>query len=197
MSLTFLDKIPKIAGYQTICSINKAGEITQMVHSQNQIMDTSADILANLLMGNAQHQIEYMYFEYQNLASAGDPVTPPAFNKSDGIEYFTGLEFSTSRDFLRVPVVFDNKVTTLGSGGNKLITFFAVTPGDDTGFWGKPFAAANNSAVYGGALVSAPKSSSQANDLVFARNYPSGAKVLKPTGEQIAMTWNIELALPT
>lgn len=194
--LNFLDQLPTQKGFQTIFSYDpKTMKISNFVHSRNQIMDDAAEIQANLLIGNGHYKIQFMYYEYQNLASAGDAVTPPTFDKSDDVEYFTGLEFSSDRDFLRVPVKIDNKITTLGSGA-KLVTFFATTPGDEQGFFGKPFNSANNSAVYGGALVSAPLPSSQPNDLIFARNYPLGAKILKPEGEQIAMTWNIEIALP-
>jgi hypothetical protein len=194
--LKILDKLPRVAGFTSIMSFNpKTGKVSQMVSQKNTIMDGAANAIANLLLGGDEYRVSTMYFEYVNLADPGDSPTPPSFDKSDDVSYYTGLEYSGSVDFLRVPVVADPNIV-VNEAGNYVAAFYAVTPGDEEGFWGKAFAAANNSAVYGGALVATPLPTSQANDVIVARNYPDGAKVLKPDGEQIAMVWNIEVQLP-
>jgi len=194
--LKILDTLPKMAGFTTIASFDpETGVVSNMIAQKNQIMNGAANAIANLILGGDEYQVSHMYFEYINLSSPGDDPNPPAFDKADDVSYFTGLEYSDSVDFLRVPVVQDPTVT-VNASGNYVASFYAVTPGSETGFWGQPFAAANNSAVYGGALVCTPLVTSQPNDVIFARNYPTGAKVLKPDGEQIAMVWNIEVQLP-
>ena len=194
--LKILEKVQPLVGFTTIMSFNpKTGVVSQMVSQKNTIMNGAANAIANLLLGGDEYQVSHMYFEYVNLSDPGDDPNPPSFDKADGVEYYTGLEYSDSVDFLRVPVVQDPNIT-INEAGSYVASFYAVTPGDETGFFEKPFAAANNSAVYGGALVATPLPTSQPNDVIVARNYPTNAKVLKPDGEQIAMVWNIEVQLP-
>lgn len=191
-----LDHLPRLAGFTTIAAFNPiTGKVSSMISQKNQIMDAAAYAIASLLLGGEEYKVSTMYFEYVNLAAPGDSPNPPSFDKADDVGYYTGLEYSDSVDFLRVPVVANASITINGAG-SAIASFYAVTPGVDEGFWGKAFTASNNSAVYGGALVCTPLPTSQANDVIFARNYPSGAKVLKPDGEQIAMVWNIEVQLP-
>jgi len=188
--------MPKCVGYTNIFSFNpETGDVSQMVSQKNTIMDGMARVIAELLKGNAEYAIGSMYFEFENLSTPSADPAPPAFSKDEGVEYYTGLSYSGDTDFLRVPVIAQ-PVTTVNSAGSYIASFYAVTPGDEEGFWGKAFNEANNSAVFGGALVATPTPAVQANDVVAARNYPTGAKVLKPSGEQIAMTWNIEVKLP-
>jgi len=195
-NLAFLDQVPRLKGYTTILSFNPVtGQISQMVHQYNMIMDGAALCMANLLLGDVRYKVGAMYFEFVNLANPGDTPIPPAFDVHDDVTYFTGLQFSSNTDFLRVPVI-TNAAITETTHNSYLISFYAVTPGSEFGFWNKPFDAAHNSAVYGGALVATPVFSSQADDIVIARNYPAGAKVMKPVGEQICMVWNLEILKP-
>lgn len=184
-----------LVGSTCIGTVNQQGVFTPVIFQKNMIMDGAAQCVAKMMIGQENYKPAAIYFEYVNLADPGDMPSPPAFVKSDGIEYFTGLQYSSDTDFMRVPVVAPADVTVNGLG-NYVATFYAVTPGDVIGFWGKPFTAAANSAVYGGALVASPIWTSQPNDIVIARNYPVGAKVLKPTGEQICIVWSIEVVLP-
>lgn len=193
--LSFIDRLPKIAGFTTFFSFDGAGNISQLIHQKNMIMDGAAFCVANLLLGDDRYKVGAIYFEFINLADPADSPSPPAFTKDEGVDYFCGLQYSSNRDLLRVPVVANAQIVETESG-SYLISFYAITPGDAFGFWNKPFSAANNSAVYGGALVATPNPSSQSNDIVIARNYPEGAKVMKPDGEQIAAVWNIEVRKP-
>lgn len=194
--LQLIDSVPRLEGMTTIFSFNpETGKISQMVFQKNTIMDGAAECVAKLMMGDILFKVAAMYFEYVNLAAPGDTPVPPSYVKSDGVEYFTGLQYSADVDFLRVAVL-STGVPTKNVDGDWVETYFAVTPGDEIGFWGKAFTPAANSAVYGGALVASPEPSVQSNDVVIARNYPTGAKVMKPSGEQICMTWSIKVLKP-
>jgi hypothetical protein len=189
--LNLVERAPTQRGFTTIFSFNqKTEQISQLTYQKNQIMDLITLCSARLFGGSISYKAGAMYFEYQNLANEGDSPTPPAFEKDDTVEYYTGLQYSADVDFIRVPILVSPSVVETDYG--HLLTLYAVTPGEDEGFWGKPFDAVNNSAVYGGAVVATPAPSTQSNDVVIARNYPTGAKVLKSAGEQICMVWNIE-----
>jgi hypothetical protein len=195
MTLDDVLRMPALKGHTTIFSFDPDNKrVSSMVSQKNRIMDNAAEVVARLLVGHAAN-INTMYFEYVNLENEGDTPVPPTFDKADGVSYYTGLEYAYDKDFIRVPAQ-TNATLTENDVGSFVASFFAITPGDEVGFWGKDFSDASNSAVYGGALVSALAPSTQANDLIFARNYPTGAKLLKPPGEQIAMLWNIEVSLP-
>jgi hypothetical protein len=138
-----------------------------------------------------------MYMQFENLASPGDSPVVPTYTPGDGVAYFTNLEVHPTQDFIRVPVLISPSFTsTAPAYAGNLITLVALSGGQTTGVWGKSFNEANNSAVFGGALVAAPTGQQQ-GDLIFARNYPSGAKVLKPAGEQIVMQWSVEFTSPS
>ena len=195
MNISDVLKRSRLIGSTMLGTVTKTGKFHLHSFQRNMIMDGAAECIANMMLGRPQYKPAAICFEYVNLADPGDLPSPPFFNKSEGVEYFTGLQYSADTDFLRVPVVATPNVV-VNELGNYVTTFYAVTPGDVIGFWGKPFTAAANSAVYGGALVASPIPDSQPNDIVIARNYPAGAKVLKPTGEQICIIWSIEITLP-
>jgi len=190
--------VPVPRGHTAIFTFNSEGRTSDYVFQRNKIMDAMADINAKLLGGDPNYRVGYMYMEYENLASAEDNPTIPAFSKSDTVTYFINLSSSPVKDFLRVPIyAAPGYSATSGSYTNNMVTFYAVTSNMTEGFWGRSFTAAANSAVYGGALVSAPQPTIQANDLIACRNYPEGTKVIKPEGEQIAMVWSVEFLVPT
>lgn len=196
--LALFDKVPTPIGATSIFSFDKSGNISNLVTDYNAIMTDMADILTQVLGGSNQHRVSYMYMEFENLGNPIDTPTVPSFGIDDGVEYFTGLVSSPVKDFLRVPIlVAPGFSATQPANTGNMVTFHAVTSGEEFGFHGKPFDTGSLSAVYGGALVSAPKPAIQANDLIAARNYPPLAKVFKPAGEQIAMTWSIEFVTPT
>ena len=193
--MEFMDKVNGHRGRTTIFSFDpKTRRVSSLVHQNNQIMDAITLCGAQLFGGSISYKVGALYFEYENLPYETDDPTPPTFDKSEGVEYYTGLQYAVGRDFLRVPILVRPNITETDVG--HLLTLYAVTPDEDAGFWGTPFDAVNNSAVYGGAVAATPDPSNMANDIIIARNYPDGAKVLKAPGEQIAMVWNIEFLKP-
>jgi len=191
--LELVERAPVQRGYTTLFSIG-SGKVRQVTFKKNQIMDGITTCSARLFGGAPNFKAGAMYFEYQNLASEIDDPTPPAFSKDEGVEYYSGLQYSPNVDFIRVPILVAPAVSEREAG--TLLTLYAVTPASDYGFWGKPFDALNNSAVYGGAVVATPDVASPSADVVIARNYPTAAKVLKAPGEQICMVWSIEFVKP-
>jgi hypothetical protein len=190
-----LDRYPmdKAArGFVRFFAFNRrTGEIVKIVERSNLILFEGADALAQCLVGNADYAVRVMYMEFKNLASPGDPITPPIFDRSGGIAYYNGLSASLDTDFLRIPLTLNPTVSTSGSEyeGNQA-TFFGISEGT-TGFNGKLFNESVNSAVYGAGLISAPVIDSQASDKVFSRVYAGIDKVLKAAGYEIGVTWTI------
>lgn len=192
-----LEHVPCPKGFTRIMSVDMAsGAISSMVEQKNTIMAGSADILPKVASGDMRYRLAYMYMQFENLSDPGDDPAVPTYTPAEGAEYYTGLEVHPSQDFLRVPLLIAPSYTPTESAyeGN-LVTYVALSGGFSSGFWGKPFDEANNSAVFGGALAAAPTDQQQ-GDRIFARNYPTGAKVLKPAGEQIVMQWSIEYTIP-
>lgn len=173
--------------YQSICE--KTGRVVKTLNSNNLVLYSGADILSLLLAGHSEFKIGAMYMEFMNLADPDDPITPPAFDRSGGSEYYASLATSPNVDYLRVPIVL-NPLNS-ASGPNYVAnraTFFAISEGV-VGVNGKEFSAAANSAVYGAALVSTPDFGDQSKDVIYSRDYSEIGKVLKQTGFQIGITW--------
>lgn len=167
----------------------KTGRVFQTIHSNNLVLYSGADILALLLAGHPEYKIGAMYMEFMNLADPDDPITPPAFDRSGGIDYYTGLASSPNVDYLRVPIVLNPVNSPSGSNyvANRA-TFFAISEGV-VGVNGKEFSAAANSAIYGAALVSTPDFQDPSKDVVYSRDYAEIGKQLKQTGFQTGITW--------
>ena len=164
-------------------------EVNKVVEKRNTILFEGADILALLIAGQSDYNVSAMYIEYENLASPGDPITPPTFDRSGGVAYYNGLGASPTIDFLRVPITVSPAFSTSGTDyENNIVTFFGVTEGT-VGFHGKTFSPSSNSAVFGAALVAAPDLQDQSQDKVYARTYTGIDKVLKQTGFEIGVTW--------
>jgi hypothetical protein len=164
--------------------------IHKMIVKHNLILYGGADILASLLAGRGT-PVNAMYMEYKNLASPGDLITPPAFDREGGISYYNGLSSSPDIDFLRIPLTVNPTVeaSDVVYSGNQVV-FFGVSEGT-TGFHGKSFLDTVNSAVFGAALVAAEDLGDQSQDIVFSRIYSGIDKVLKMAGHQIGITWTI------
>lgn len=193
MNIAILDKLPQLRGFTTLFSVDKLGNLRSLFFHRNHIMNGAALATAKVWGGYSNYRVGAMYFEFQNLASPGDTPAYPTFNVSDGVEYYTGLQYSYDKDFLRVPVLISPAIAE--TAGGQLLTLYAIAPDVDAGFWGKSFSGTSNSVVIGGALVATPDSD-QANDIVICRNYPPSTKVAKTDGEQIGMTWNVEFPYP-
>lgn len=138
-----------------------------------------------------------MYVEYENVGTPGDPVSAPAFTRDaeEGVDYYNGLSGSADRDYLRVPLVsagLSSSDQTKFPKGN-LATFFAQTSGV-AGVHGKPFSDANNSTVFGGALVAFVDEADHTRDLILSRFYVStGKQQPKLSTSQVGFEWRLTL----
>jgi len=166
----------------------------------NQIQDTWGMIAAMCIgFGNRSYRVSGLYIEYENMGNPDDPVTPPEFERSAGIEYYSDLVYNSLRDYLRVPLIqtpmlgieagYEN-IFTEGETGNKL-TFFTQTQGT-TGVHGKPFSDSANSKVFGVALVAIPTFQDSTKDVILARTYFDAAdQVAKLPSSQIGVSWDV------
>lgn len=192
-NIDIIDKLPKLQGHTTIFSFASNGNVRSLFFRKNQIMDGAALATAKVWGGYSNYKAGAMYFEFQNLSAPGDTPSYPTFVPSAGVEYYTGLQYSPDKDFLRVPVLVSPAVTATATG--YLLTLYAIAPDVNVGYWDKPFTGASYSVVIGGALV-ATVDAAPANDVVLCRNYPTNTKIAKVNGEQIGMTWNVEFPFP-
>ena len=192
-----IDRLPLIApaGYTTIQSIRDDGSITRSFSGHNEIMNGLIQAAAKLFSGDTTYKAAALYFEFQNLAAAGDTPNYPTFEASDGVEYYTGLQYSLTNDFIRVPLLSSPSASMIDAATWRL-SVHAITPDSTAGFFAKAFSSAANSVIIGGALVATPVPGTQSSDIILCRNYPTGTKVPKTTGEEISMTWNVEFTLP-
>jgi len=169
----------------------------QGAFESNQIMYDWATIVGELLRGapdGKPYKIGGLFIEFE--VNGGAPVSPPTFERSGGIDYYTSLAGSATRDYLRVPLtVVDLESTNTSNfpGGNAL-TFFGRTDGV-VGVHGKTFSNAVSSRVYGGALVAYPDFGDATQDLVFSRFYwaDTANQIVKATGSQIGIEWGVTL----
>lgn len=168
--------------------------IKSVVEKHNLILYSGADILAKCLTGDATYAVSSMFMEFKNLPSPSDPITPPAFDRSGGIAYYTGLAASLDTDYLRVPLVASPDFASSDDTyyENNQVTFFAISEGS-TGVHGKTFSPVSNSAVYGAALVATPEPTQPTQDVVFSRVYSGVGKVLKESGFEIGITWTVRM----
>jgi hypothetical protein len=202
------DEIPgaNLEGLIRVCRVNFSKQdrrnprkVDPLFEQHNQIQLGWGSIVSFLLAGRRDYRVNSMYIEYENVAAVDDPVTVPTFSREEGTEYYNELAFSTSRDFLRVPLLIDPQIGiaagfednfTEGVDGNKL-TFFTQSQGT-VGFHGKPFSAAVNSKIFGVALVATPELADQSRDIVFARSYFDTAnQEMKLPSSQVGITWDI------
>ena len=169
--------------------IPESGRCIPVVEVPNLILYSGADVLAKLLSGNSEYKINGMYLEFKNLADPTDPITPPTFDRTGGRDYYDGLVSSPDTDFIRVSLAsLPLLQATDVDYSNNQITFFSISSGS-TGFHGKTFSSAANSAVFGAALIATPGGSDQAQDIVYARVYSGIDKILKESSREIGVTW--------
>jgi hypothetical protein len=156
-----------------------------------------ATVAGELLRGapdSKPYKIGGMFFEFEN--NSGAAVSPPSFDRNDGMSYYNGLLTSPNRDYLRVPLVassLNSSDVALFPGGNQL-GFFAQTEGV-TGVHGKTFSSAVQSRIFGGALVTFPDFGDATQDLVFSRFYftETDEQLIKLVGSQIGFSWSVTL----
>lgn len=165
---------------------------------KNSVLYEWGALVGQLLMKRGlQYGVGGMYFEFENTASPGDPVSAPALtrNPDEGVDYYNGLEDSVDRDYLRIPLIASTLEITddaLFPKGNAP-TFFAQTSGV-TGVHGKGFSDSDNSVVFGGALVAFVDENDATQDLVISRFYLEVSnQQQKLSTSQIGLEWQLRL----
>lgn len=162
---------------------------------RNQRQNGYAKVCVRLLgFGDVRYKLSAIYVEFENVASPGDAVVNPSFDKDAGIEYYSALSGSGTRDFLRVPLTGVAGSLSAGFAGadENTVTFTAVTA-SAAGVHGVTFSSAANSKICGVALVAAPVWADRSQDVVFGRAYYEAAdQLLKPAAGQVAVTYTEE-----
>jgi hypothetical protein len=183
------------------CNIHGRVRLSRLIEGQppqlltpwrpNLVVYSWAEIVANLLnTAAANYKLSGMLLEFKNVANAGDPVTPPSFDRTGGIAYYNGLSSSPDVDFLRVPILASG-VTTSDTGAT--FSVFAKDQGA-VGVNGKPYDNAHHSKLYGAAVVAIVDPADRTRDLVFSRYYlPTDEQQLKLATGQLGIEWAIPL----
>jgi hypothetical protein len=161
---------------------------------KNLVLYQWAEITSKLLtLGDSRYRIGGMYLEFQNVANPGDPVSPPIFDRTRTVQYYDDLAGSSDTDYLRVPLIGSQTLST-GSGlVNNEIVFFART-GGVVGVHGKPFSYAANSVVFGASLVAFIDATDATQDLLFSSFYfdvPDQQQKLATS--QVGIEWALTL----
>jgi hypothetical protein len=176
-----------------IFSINeRTGIIKMMVSQPNIIPYQGADIMAQLLAGEATWKIGAMFFEFENTAGA---PTVPSPQRSESIDYYIDdLSLEPTKDYMRIPLIVPPAVTSSSAvyAGNQ-VTFFAITSGL-TGVHGRTFDASVNSKVYGVALAATPEPTEYTQDKLFSRSYTGFDPVPKEDGFAVGAMYLIRFA---
>jgi len=171
-----------------------------LLQKQNQIQYEWGAVASQCIgIGNRNFRVNAMYIEYENVADPEDPITVPTYARDEGRSYYEDLSVSATRDFLRVPLLFQPTIGietgyedyfTAGVNGNKL-TFYSQSQGT-SGFHGKSFNAGSNSKVFGVALAATPVFGDPTQDLIFARTYFEVAdQTPKLVSSQVGITWDL------
>ncbi len=160
-------------------------------YAANLVMFDQAVVAAQLLTGHPEFRVAAMYFEFQNVADADDPVTAPTYDRSGGLTYYDALASSGDTDYLRVPIIASTVTSTDADKfplGN-LATFYGQTAGT-VGVHGKQFSDLVNSKVFGAALVATPNFNDATQDLIVSRFYfATNRQQVKLPSSQIAVAW--------
>lgn len=160
----------------------------------NTVLYQWATVAAKLLTtGQANYRIAGMYLEFENVASPGDSVSVPTFDRTRAVEYYDDLADSATKDYLRVPLT----ATQLLSSGTGLtqnqIVFFARSSGT-VGVHGKSFSDANNSVIFGASLAAFIDNNDATQDLLFSSFYFDVAdQQPKLATSQVGIEWELTL----
>lgn len=191
---------PGPSGLHVLWLREPTGLLTPVVQQPNQIQYDWGFVVAQLMgFAKSEYQPSTIFLEFENLGNPATTVTPPSYDRDEGVGYYDDLSLSSTKDYLRVPLQstpslgvasgYDSYFTEAGTG-NKL-TFMGITTGS-VGVHGRAFANANNSKVYGAALVATPDENDHSKDLIIARTYySSGNQVVKDAVRQFVPTWEL------
>lgn len=194
------DTVAGVRGYAGLWRVDPAtGLWTPRARTQNQIQKTWGYIAAQAIgRGNSAYKVGAMYIEFENVDDPADPASTPSYDRDEGIDYYSGLLLESTKDYLRVPLLQDPRIS-IAEGyedifadgqGNKL-TFMAMTSGI-LGVHGKTFSDTVNSKVYGVALVATPDFDDVTQDLILSRTYYDEAdQDVKAPSKQLGVTWDI------
>lgn len=175
----------------------KTGIWTPVFSRSNLDLYGAGSIAAQCIgLGKSEYRIRTVYLEFANSSTA---VTPPAFDRTGGIDYYNGLASVTDWDYLRVAISQDPSVQ-IASGyesyysdpslGNELV--FTAQSSGTTGVHGTPFSSANNSRVIGLAIVASPDFADPTKDIVYARDYfAQSQQIPKQASSQIGVIYKI------
>jgi hypothetical protein len=161
---------------------------------KNLVLNQWATIVAKLLTaGDARYRIGGMYLEFENVASPGDIVSAPTFDRTRDVTYYDDLSGSVVRDYLRVPMTA-NQLLTDGTGfNNNQIVFFARSSGT-TGVHGKTFSDSVNSTIFGASLVAFISNNDATQDLLLSSFYFDVAdQQQKLATSQVGIEWEFTL----
>ena len=152
-----------------------------------------ASIVGNLLNGTGlNYRIGGMFLEFDN---SGGVITPPAFDRTRDISYYTNLSSSGTRDYLRVPLTsaqLTSSDATLFPSGNKC-TFFSRSQGIQ-GVHGKNFSSGDSSVIFGASLVAYVDSTDSTQDLILSSMYFETAdQQAKLSTSQVGLEWELTL----
>jgi hypothetical protein len=163
--------------------------------SPNLVLYEWGAIAAHLFsQGLATHRISGLYMEFENVANPNNTVAIPTFDRgpNSGITYYAGLSANPIRDYQRIQLS-SAIVSSTGPNyprGNR-INFFAQSQGV-VGVFGRPFSDANNSKVFGAALVAMVSEADLTQDLVMSRFYfDVTQQQLKLATSQVGIDWEL------
>lgn len=196
-----------VRGHVTVWQVDeKTGLKVPVTEQANQIQVSWGHIAARQIGLRSQPDrdsfvISGMYFEYENQADPTAFVSTAEFLRTLGLEYYSSLALSGTRDYLRVPMRLEPALsispTSIGasvlsvSALSNQLTFFAQTSGV-SGVNGKPFSHTVNSKVFAASLVAMPRFDDRTRDVLFARIlFDLGNQTSKEASAQIGITWDI------
>jgi hypothetical protein len=164
---------------------------------RNLILYEWATVVGELLRNAPDRKPYYfggMYIEFEN--NGGAAVSPPTATRDEGGSYYEDLLVHATRDYLRVPLTALTLTSTDEDKfpfGNR-VTAFAQTAGV-AGVHGKTFSAAQQSRIFGAALVAFPDFADATQDLVFSRFYYSSSdnQMVKLVGSEVGVEWRVNL----
>lgn len=160
----------------------------------NTVLYQWATITAKLLTaGQANYRIAGMYLEFENVASPGDAVSVPTFNRTRTVEYYDDLAGSANKDYLRVPLTASQLLSNGEGLDQNQMVFFARSSGI-AGVHGKSFSDATNSVIFGASLVAFVDSNDATQDLLFSSFYFDVAdQQPKLATSQVGIEWELTL----
>lgn len=178
-----------MTGYTRFCRYDDDGkQLEQGTYYKNLPMYSWGKLTANSLIGKHNYRIAGMYLEFANVASAGDTVAIPTYDRTRTIAYYDNLASSDTADYLRVPL-YSEKITE----SNTINTLdLSVRAFGVAGVHGKPFSYDSNSVIYGAALIAMVDDTDATRDILYSVQYhPAEAQYPKMSTGQLGFDWQL------